>query len=219
MAKIITRSSLKDTWMLSCIEILKNGEKIVDQRGKETLEIRNLIMQTFSPLNYWQSVGSLWTPKDYFFSRDYLNTYAEQLLDPSEKGHVYDYGNRLRAHFGVDQIEEVIKKLKKDQTTRRAVAITIDPVIDNEQDEIPCLQQMTFLIRDSKLEISAFMRSNDVGMAAFANQYAFLHLGAYIGKALGVDVGKLTVHAVSAHINVTDIQAIKEVLSKNGWKF
>jgi len=225
MTIIIKRSALKDTWLLSCVEILKNGKKIHDERGQNTLEVRNLIMETINPFNQYQNVKSIWTPKDFMFSRDYLNEYAEQLLDPEDKDFVYDYGNRLRGYFlddkdcPIDQIEEVIKKLKNNQNSRRAIAITIDPVIDNKEEDIPCLQQLTFLIRDSKLYITALFRSNDIGMAAFANQYGLLYIGTHIAKRLGINVGALTVHSVSAHIYETDIEAIKYILSKNGWDF
>lgn len=219
MTEIIKRSSLKDVWLKACHTVLTKGDSVLSERGSKTLEIRNLIMETTNPLNHWNNVKSIWLPKDFMFSKDYLTKYADQLLDGSEKGFKYDYGNRLRGHFGMDQIENVIARLKSNQSSRRAIAITIDPICDYKEEEIPCLQQLTFLVRDSELHITALFRSNDIGLATFANQYAILNLGTYISDRLGLNVGSLVVHAVSAHIYETDIDSIKHVLSKNGWDF
>jgi thymidylate synthase len=213
----IKRSSLKDTWLLSCYSVLTKGKDILDERGKNTKEIRNLVMKITNPTNYWNNVKSIYLPKDFYFNREALEEYCNQLLDKDNHGFIYSYGNRLRSYFDIDQIDEATEKLQKNQNTRRAFAITIDPINDNKQIEIPCLQNIVFLIRDSRLYMTAFFRSNDIGMAAFANQYGLINLGCYMSDKLGIQMGELTVHSVSAHIYETDTQAITQILEKNGW--
>ncbi|HII29894.1 TPA: thymidylate synthase, partial [Candidatus Woesearchaeota archaeon] len=78
----------------------------------------------------------------------------------------YTYGQRLRAHFGVDQVEAMIKKLSEEKGIRSAVAVLWDPRIDNKKGGMPglspCLNYIGVKISGDKLILTALIRSNDM---------------------------------------------------------
>ena len=119
-------------------------------------------------------------------------------------GFRYTYGERLFEYDNqivcVNQIEFIIISLNGDPTTRRAIAITYNPMVDLYEDSIPCLQLVDFLIRDGKLHLTAVFRSWDVKRAAPENLYGLSKLMEYVAEKVGVPTGELTVFAFSAHI-------------------
>jgi thymidylate synthase len=146
---------------------------------------------------------------------DRLETYKEELLDPdNSQGFVYTYGNRLRQYFEVDQLDKCIEKLNKCRESRRAIAITIDPVQDNSVDEIPCLQEIAFLIRDNQLYMTDFFRSNDCGGATFPNLFGIREVGYYVAKNTDTKLVNMVHHAMSLHIYEHDWDKAKEILQK-----
>jgi hypothetical protein len=73
------------------------------------------------------------------------------------------YGHRWRHHFGFDQIDEVIKLLKNDFSTRRAVLNMWNPkadlVIQDGAKDLPCNTQVYFRGRGDYLDMTVCNRS------------------------------------------------------------
>ena len=113
--------SIKQAYLFNIRNVLNLGTTLVDEKGKEVLELLNLITEIDFErypidINQENVKGSIW-------NGTILENYCKQLLDPDDKGFVYDYGNRLRG-FDVDQIKYVIDKLKDSSVSRRAIAVT-----------------------------------------------------------------------------------------------
>jgi thymidylate synthase len=123
------------------------------------------------------------------FDVKFMEKYTEDIINGrhnSSSAFEYDYHERL-FHYpdGIDQIEYTIEKLKKEHTSRRAIAITLDPNIDENKEDIPCLQLVQFLIRDGYLTMTVVFRSNDMLLAAGANMYALTCLQDYVRTRIG----------------------------------
>lgn len=80
-------------------------------------------------------------PENYFSSIEKFKRYEKQFLDIENHVNGINYGKRLREHFGfklgkniysvkVDQVESVLNRLKKSETTRRATLTAFDPSVD-----------------------------------------------------------------------------------------
>lgn len=120
-----------------------------------------------------------------------MSEYAE------EDGHIHGaYGHRWRDFFGVDQISGVIRMLKKDPTTRRAViqmwSAGGDLGIDAR--DLPCNTQIYFTVRNNMefkvLDMTVCCRSNDILWGAYgANAVHFSMLQELIARSVGVGVG------------------------------
>ncbi|MEM0282455.1 MAG: thymidylate synthase, partial [Desulfurococcaceae archaeon] len=67
------------------------------------------------------------------------------------------FNYRLPNDVIINQIDEVIKKLKKAPYTRRAQAITWQPWKDLEAEHPPCLQRIWFRVVEGKLAMHAHM--------------------------------------------------------------
>lgn len=194
MAILIKTSTIKNGWETLVKRVMQKGAEIKDERGSLTLELRNTVVTMKRPLE-------LEIPDGYFWSGEKLEIYAEQFLSDDKQGFVYTYGNRLRKHFqGIDQIKEAINRLKNCKESRRAISVTWDPSTDTNQEEVPCMILVDFKIRDGKLHTTGLWRSHDIYGAWFPNAVGLTHLSKYVAGEVGVEVGSLTIHSISAHI-------------------
>jgi thymidylate synthase len=113
---------------------------------QSTLEVRGLEFRAQHPLDGWPIAGS-------GFELPFLEAYTEKeiLSNIIPDGFRYSYGARLLNYRGINQIDAIIATLKRNPSSRRAVAITYDPARDIGQESIPCLQLADFLIRGDEL--------------------------------------------------------------------
>jgi thymidylate synthase len=117
------------------------------------------------------------------------------------------YGQRiLRSRPGLDQLQAVIDRLKKDPSSRRA-AISIyhpeDAVRDSK--DIPCTFGIFYYIRDFKLHSTTLMRSNNSFILMPYNIFEFSLLAEVVctevnSKDLPIEFGSLTHTAISMHL-------------------
>ena len=106
------------------------------------------------------------------------------------------------------QIKEVIRELRRDPNSRRAI-IDVRRTSDAYLDDPPCLQHIQFMIRDGKLNMTVLFRSNDACKATFMNAYALTCLQEKVAAELGVDVGSYTHIANSFHAYERDWELLE----------
>lgn len=112
------------------------------------------------------------------------------------------YGYRWRYSFDLDggaeddyadQLVKIARMLKKNKDERRAVLTMWNPIMDLERPDVkdlPCNLIVTFKIRDGKLDMIVFCRSNDICFGAYgSNQVQFSYLIEYMSAMIGVPVG------------------------------
>jgi len=188
------------------LSALWDSPSFKSQRG-ETKEIHNLLVRVTEPAEKMTCEG-------FLMGQDQLEEYSKQLLDPDKQGFEYTYGERLRAWGDekIDQIGFVIEKLKKDPNSRRSLAVTWIPPVDEKKEEVPCLILADFKIRGGKLHLTAVFRSNDMFGAWPANAYGLTRLCEFVAKGVGVPVGTLTTLSISAHIYEHDWENVKRRL-------
>ncbi len=196
-------------------KIMKEGIEIKDERGSLTKEILNVMVSIEKPLgkaradNFYLNnltdklagIKDIRVPEGYFWSGEKLEIYSQQFISDDKQGFVYTYGNRLRAHFeGIDQIQEAINRLKNCTESRRAISVTWNPTVDTKTDEVPCMILVDFKIRDNKLYTTALWRSHDIYGAWFPNAVGLTYLAQYVAGEVGLSLGSITIHSISAHI-------------------
>lgn len=101
------------------------------------------------------------------------------------------YGYRLKHHFGHDQLNEVIEILKKDPDSRQAVALLWDnaDLTKNTKDKA-CNLELVFKVRDGKLDMTVFNRSNDLIWGALgANLVHMSFFHEYVATKIGIPMG------------------------------
>ena len=173
---VINASSIAAAYASAIKYILKNGYDVVTEDNDVTKESEPIAIKIDSPLD-GKLVHGL-SP----FKEQFLEAYANDILYGNANATFeYDYHSRLFEWKGiVNQIEYIICKLKSNPTSRRAIAITWEPDVDNLRDDVPCLQLVQFSIRDDKLNMTVVFRSNDMLLACGANMYGLAMLQKYV---------------------------------------
>ena len=144
---------------------------------------------------------------DYVTSLDQLD---KIVLD--ENSFIYTYSERLQNYQGRNQLIDIVERLKQDMGSNRAVAVTFNPFIDNERADIPCLQLIQALVRNDKLILSVYFRSNDLYGAFPSNMMFLTYLGMKIANELGVQFDYIDYHCSSLHVYETDYQQALKVI-------
>lgn len=188
-------------------------------------------------------------PKEFYFpTPNFLPTdpkaieaYLPQMTEdaPYTEGVKYTYGQRMRSWFGIDQVEEVIKKLINEIDAASAVInlwdsgsgcpLTGNSVTrygrsslssDHQYGGSPCLNHIWFRVVDGKLSVTATFRSNDMFMAWVSNAMGLRALQWHVLEQinarsnLNLGIAPLITISQSAHI-YDDCWANADWLIKN----
>jgi thymidylate synthase len=152
----------------------------------------------------------------YFqFTRDDLFSYYPQVLTASTlEGVEYSYGQRMRNHNRIDQIQTLISSLRQTPHTRRALAVTWDIEKDVTNEKPPCLILVEFLVQQDKLFLTAFFRSNDMFHAWPRNAFGLRKLQYFVSHEVGISPGSITIISSSAHIYQNNWAIVDQLLSQ-----
>jgi len=122
----------------------------------------------------------------------------------------YSYGQRFTNFDGINQIDSVIEKLKKNPESKSATITLMDPQSDGSH--MPCIVALDFKIRSNRLMTTAFFRSQDVGKKIYADIICLGEISKKIADAVGVESGDLNILIVSLHFYEEDRQKFSELL-------
>lgn len=113
------------------------------------------------------------------------------------------YGYRWRQFFDFDQIKEVVRLLKKDHDTRRAVVSMWDPKADSGAlvQDVPCNTHIYFNVRGEELTMTVCCRSNDMIRGAYgADAVHMSMLHELVASAVDLQMGDYTQFSNDFHI-------------------
>lgn len=119
-----------------------------------------------------------------------------------------NYGNCIKYKFGFDQWEHVKNMLIKTPETRQAV-IHIKEANNRPSKDVNCTVCLQFLIRDNKLYLTTYMRSNDLWMGFPYDVFQFMNMQVLMSMELGIELGTYTHIAGSLHLYERDYQRAK----------
>jgi len=152
-------------------------------------------------------------------STKFLSKYTsiwKQFEDADKPGNIKTaYGNRWRFAFGVDQIGNIITKLKEDPSSRQQVLMSWDPRVDNVDAaaNIPCPYTAVINIIKGKLNIHLTLRSNDVVVGLPYDFLMYTLLGNLFANELGVEPGILAYSIAHGHIYHTHLSIVAKMRS------
>lgn len=179
----IEAATIADAWVKILHRIRSTGKESPSGYGKrqELIDLMTVVSNEPSDFN----VPS-WLPVD----RAYLQNYLPQMLEDAPVGVKYTYGSRMRSHFGVDQIEQVVRKLAQELDAASAV-INLWDVEDHNRGGSPCLNHLWFRVIDHALSLTAIFRSNDMFDAWCANAFALRALQQHVASRVSVETGNI----------------------------
>jgi len=185
--------------------ILEKGWVLETEDREATVEFEEVAMRVERPAS-----PPMVSPCSRFQQR-FMEQYAKDLINGSDAIFEYDYHDRLFNWGGglirkngeeihVDQIGYLTRKIREAPATRRAIAVTWNPAIDEDLDDCPCLQLVQCVSRDGLLHMKVVFRSNDMLTAAGANMYALVSLQQEVSRSLGLECGSYTHISLIPHI-------------------
>lgn len=120
-------------------------------------------------------------------------------------------------HIVIDQFQKAYEQLLQDRDSRQATIVLFNPVQDYRvTKDKPCTNLLRFSIRNNKLNMTVFMRSNDIMKGFPYDTYNFTMMQEIMAGKLGVEMGKYTHIADSLHIYEDDFDWAKDIIDYKG---
>lgn len=225
MSNLVMNASNSWLWALHCVN---NFGKYVSPRGLKTKEFLNcqFEMDMNNPIVCVpeRNIGTAFMCAEpaWILSGDNTLEFIDQFA-PMER--YSDDGMFLGGAYGpkiVDQLPYVVKCLSEDPLSRQAI-INIWREKPGRSGDIPCTVCYQFLIRNSRLDMIAIMRSNDIFLGTpydiFTQTMVALSVKLILQEVSNefpnLKLGTLTLKVGSLHLYESNIEAIQDILDKN----
>lgn len=190
--------------------LMKKGTK-QDSRNGKTIELEDVIIEVANPiLTAANGVRKFYTPEIGLVEGLQLisgvsDSALTAQIQPNFRNYMEDDTGKFWGAYGpriVNQLPIIVERLREDPDTRQAVITLWDPEFDAHggKKDHPCTSLFNFRIRDGKLNMSVFMRSNDAIHGWPFDLIQFSMLMQSIAFELGVEVGIYSHHVGSFHI-------------------
>jgi thymidylate synthase len=191
----IDAPTLGEGWLRTSRAILEQGA-LDRYDGAPTRELALVTLTVEHPSSEDALIAELGDPEWLAWMHD--NFFVQQ--DVRELGDAKSYAVRLfnYAGSGRDQLAWVVERLRADPATRSAAITTFQPLTDTAY--IPCVSLLDFWLPGGAVELVVYAHSLDFGKKAYGNLVELAHLQEHVAGELGLPVGRLVVHAKSAHV-------------------
>ncbi|KKU45162.1 MAG: Thymidylate synthase [Microgenomates group bacterium GW2011_GWA2_46_7] len=204
------------TWLKILQNIMRYGRNKTTRYTQEN-ELKELL--NVMAVVYKEDPEKPYLPHYFPFTEKDLSMYYPQVLSPKQiPGIAYTYGQRLRAHDGVDQIQNIIDLIKTRPFSKKMVAFTAkvkeDWSVVNKGDT-PCLTQVLVSIQDGKLFMTTHFRSQDMVHGWPRNVFSLRKLQKLIADETGYPMGTFVMITHSAHIYSDDYELVENILRDN----
>ncbi len=213
----ILKKSTLEAWKASLKHIMEKGADFQDREKRTCREILNMTIVIENPEQSIHLPISQMknTDKWVYPGREELESI---MLDKKTSTlYNYTYGPRIfNFQSQKDQIEQfIIPLLEKDPDSRRALIVLYDPLQDSQvsNKDIPSLALVYFKVKEKKLNITCFIRSNDMFIGWPANVYQIYTLQNHVAERLGLKLGSITTFSASAHIFAEHFEDVEEVIN------
>lgn len=116
-----------------------------------------------------------------------------------------NYGYCIAYKYGFNQLDYVYNLLKENPNTRQAV-IHIKTADEKPSKDVNCTVCLQFFIRNNKLHLTTYMRSNDLWMGFPYDVFQFTNLQIMLAMSLGIEIGTYTHIAGSLHLYARNVK-------------
>ena len=131
----------------------------------------------------------------------------------------YNYSERLRTHFGLDNLERCVMRLKKDPEDRKAYITLWDNSKDLKAPSgHPCFVSLFFRKYDKKLTLTATFRTHNAIDGWFQNFYGLMAIQKWVAKRVNMHLGPITVISHSISIDPRELDRAMLVIGKRPFK-
>ena len=140
----------------------------------------------------------------------------DKMLKKFSKGVVmndrpFTYGECIYNKNGINQFEWLVNRLTSKRETKSATIGLLTEGIN--EDNLPCLTTIDIKIRDKKIVLQFFFRSQNIFGRQYANLLALAKLQHDLAKRCSVGIGALKGYIASAHIYDYDFDQAYDICS------
>lgn len=182
-----------------------------DSRNGKTIELEDVVIEVANPtITAANGVRPFYSPEIGLVEGLQLvsgvsDSALTAQIQPNFRNYMEDDTGKFWGAYGpriVNQLPIIIERLRDDPDTRQAVITLWDPEFDAHggKKDHPCTSLFNFRIRDGKLNMSTFMRSNDAIHGWPFDLIQFSMLMQSMAHELGVGIGTYSHHVGSFHI-------------------
>lgn len=202
--KIIKADTIGDCWIQSINVVMKFGHEHFDEDVK-IKEMLGLSVEITNPNTEDEIITK--------FGDKYV---IDKMLKKFSKGIVmndrpFTYGECIYDKNGIDQFEWLVNRLKSKKETKSA---TVGLLTEGKNEaNLPCLTTIDVKIRNNKLHLQFFFRSQNIFGRQYANLLALAKLQKDLGTKCLVGVGSLKGYIASAHIYDYDFDQSDDICS------
>lgn len=209
-------TSAAQTWLKILNNIIRYGRNKTTRYTQEN-ELKELL--NVMAVVYEENPDDPYLPHYFPFSKKDLDIYYPQVLSAKKiPGIAYTYGQRLRDHEGVDQIQNIIDLINNRPFSKKMLAVTANVKEDwaeVNKGDTPCLTNILCSIQDGKLFMTTHFRSQDMVHGWPRNVFSLRKLQKFISDQTGVPMGSFVMITHSAHIYSDDYQLVEKILSEH----
>jgi len=209
MEKIRTKTVGK-AWLKVCKLVFEKGRKIKD--GNQILkEINNLFIEVEKPVIPDSIFKKFANRKEMeWMRRLWLEKNPIPAMGRFPK-YEFSYGKQIFDFEGKNQIDWIIKKLKENPETKSATISILKPGETRKQ-FIPCGPILDFKIRNGKLFLTSFFRSQDAYKKLHFDIFFLGKIAKMVAKKVGVPFGPLSLFVTSEHIYADDFEEVEKII-------
>jgi thymidylate synthase len=207
---VVEARTLGEGWLAVSRLILDEG---VDASwdGAPTKEVARLTLAVAEPDPDDPTIRALGDPEwSAWMARNFRSH-----DDVAELGNARSYAARLNDYgaAGRDQVAWVIERLRADRTRRDAAITTFEPFADTSY--VPCVSMLDFWLPDGAVELVVYAHSLDFGKKAYGNLVELAALQQRVAGELDAPVGRLVVHAKSAHVYEPEWEPMRSLATRS----
>jgi thymidylate synthase len=191
----IETQTIGEAWLAVSSAVLEQGADAAYD-GQPTKELALLTLVVEQPSSDDPVVAELGDPEWLAWMHDNFVLHGEV----AELGDADSYAIRLHdwARSGRDQVAWVVERLRADPECRSAAITTFQPLTDTTY--VPCISMLDFWLPGGRLELVVYAHSLDFGKKAYGNLVELARLQEHVGGEVGIPLGRLVIHAKSAHV-------------------
>ncbi len=189
-------------------QVLINGEETAP-RGQKTVEVRPFVFELTNPMNRMITLPErklntafalvealqLVAATENAPQQLRFNSKIVDWVDPTIHQTEIPYGVAIR-----DQIVPIIDELKRDPDSRRAVMTIYEGRYRKDLLNVPCTCSLQFFVREGHVELTVYMRANDLWWGTPYDVFQFTMLQELIAIGLEKPMGKYVHVAGSGHL-------------------
>ena len=154
------------------------------------------------------------------YKNETLDEFVEKIKNDEEFAKKYGdlgpvYGRQWRDFAGVDQLSELVEKLKNDKSSRRLIISSWNPPLISQMALPPCHCFLQFYVSDDdKLSCQLYQRSADIFLGVPFNIASYALFTMMLAQVSGLKLGEFVHTLGDAHIYSNHIDQVKEQISR-----